>query len=233
MDSWHHALHHFALSALQSPWDLINLVQILSYGFLTSWHCVGMCCPLLFAVNANGNWFPFVIYQFARWVSYCLVAVALSLALQSTQYIHDQLSVLLAAALGAALVVAGVWRLCGWAMPRPFSRVWHKLSTIPLPFLNPTVQSNKAFLLGLGTGLLPCMTLSPAYIAAASANSPLLAVIAITGFFVGTLPSFVLARSIPALSSKLRKLSESRLLTGILWIFAGLVTILRVWHNAH
>lgn len=92
--------------------------------------------------------------------------------------------------------------------------------------LSPNVS---AFLLGVLTLFLPCMTLHPLIFMSAAHQSALGGLATMFAFWLGTLPAMVSATCMPSLIPSRFHAKIFTKIAQILLLLAGLLTILRAW----
>jgi len=129
--------------------------------------------------------------------------------------------------IGSILVIFGFAILIGKQLGAPVPQLFSKLlRQITRPMLSMTVNI-RDFVLGVATGLLPCMTLTPAYMAAAAPGTPIGGSISMFAFFLGTLPVMLLSPSIGASAFEHLQKGPARYVAGSFLMVAGILTILR------
>jgi len=222
--------HHHMMDALSSidPLQLAGFAAIFSYSFLVSWHCAGMCGPLACSILARRDrpsWTASLLYNFGRFLSYVTAGIILgALTAQIAQY---------SLAWGQIMTrAAGIW-LIAWALLPfvPWQRFTPNLAPLWMPrlrkFLPRRSESLQAFVLGLVTVLMPCMTLHPLLLASAGAGNPLAGGLTMLAFFLGTLPVMLATAYMPAVISKLFPTKVFMLIGRALLVLAGIVTVWR------
>lgn len=162
-----------------------------------SLHCVGMCGGL---VTASCHSSPDVVrYQLGRLLGYLLlglVAGALGTAF-SLSFDNPLLSLLPTAFVGILFIYWGISSLWGIRLrfPNPkfmnrlYQSLWKKLV-----FKNATLS--RSFFVGLISIMLPCGLLYGVILGALSLQNFSQALVAVTFFWLGTVPSMVLAPGI-------------------------------------
>jgi uncharacterized protein len=244
-----HNTNHVAAEGGIFDFDALTFTAMVIYSFSVSAHCAGMCGPLL--VNAlsksvsektHSRWTSLVHYQLGRAISYTSAGALFGLIGQTGSAIADRLKLGQASfsiALGALLCAMGVvqWLSSSrnsfqWVKaPRAVSFLMKKLESVYIYFGRTVPRKWQSFVLGLLTVILPCMTLSPALVTAATTGSASQGALLLFGFYCGTLPvmwgvgvfsMLVLPRWIPL-----------RFVSGAFLIVAGVVTILRATSLHH
>jgi sulfite exporter TauE/SafE len=210
------------------PLQLAGFAAIFSYSFLVSWHCAGMCGPLACSILARRerpSWTASLLYNFGRCLSYVSAGVILgAFTAQISAY---------SLAWGQILTrVAGVW-LIAWALFPfvPWQRLTPQLASLWMPTLRKLLpsysESLQAFVLGLVTIFMPCMTLHPLLLASAGAGQPLAGGLTMLAFFLGTLPIMLATVWMPAFSARLVPTRIFMLMGRGLLVLAGIITIWR------
>lgn len=212
----------YTTSKFLLPWAVFVI------GLLGSLHCVGMCGGLVMscAPTPKNNMF----YQLGRLLSYSLLAL---LAGSITNYFsfgknYPIASTIPGVFLGGILVYTGAKLIFARAGlisgPQFFSKFRIKLSKKVFPSSGDIITNRTSFFVGTFSILLPCGFLYGVILALAAFNSPILALISIFCFWVGTLPAMafapdVIKRILKPLYLKMPLVSSSFL------IFIGLITI--------
>lgn len=197
-----------------------------------SLHCAGMCGPLVCTrLGSRARMFSASIlrYNAGRFVSYCSVGALLALIGNTlkTQIMFDGkvISILLATLLGiqgVALLSRQKWFRIKIRTPQFMTKLVNNLQRTP-----PALQD---FTLGLVTVFLPCMTLTPAFVAAANATTSWEGAGIMLAFYLGTIPVMI---SVPALAgATFRHLNIVILeqISGLFLVIAAVITLLRIWH---
>jgi len=175
--------------------DDLSLGLLLATGFLTGFHCIGMCGGFVLGYTAQnalkgrrGIWISHLSYGLGKTLSYTLLGAAFG-ALGAVVAFTPQLR-------GAAAVVAGVFLiLFGMNVLRLFPR-------IPLPRLNlgalrrgvaaRLAHHSSPFSIGLLNGfMLACGPLQAMYVMAAGTGSALEGAKRLFVFGLGTLPLLI------------------------------------------
>ena len=204
------------------PWSVFLIA------FLGSLHCVGMCGGLVLscAPKLKNN----ILYQLGRLISYSILAVlAGSLGNYfSFSQTNPWASIIPSVFIGFFLVYTGVKLILkkkGMSFNISFlsrlrNRAWAKI----LPKVHSEVSYISSFLVGLFSILLPCGFLYGVILALATFNSPLLSLISIFCFWLGTLPAMSIAPGL--IKSFLRPLyMRMPLITSSFLIIIGFLTI--------
>ncbi len=200
------------------------LLSALSLGLLSSFHCAGMCGPLLMALpvqhlSSSGRVLAQVSYHAARLATYMLLGLLFGV-LGHSLYLagwQQQLSIIA----GIFVLIFTLLRSTKiLILPGPLNRVIYRLWTIKMP--------GKFFFMGMANGLLPCGMVYFALAAALSTGDTGRAVGFMLCFGLGTLPLLAALtwyghRLSVSLRVKMRKAIPYFLATmGVLLILRGL-----------
>ena len=215
-----HLHHHHSVSNLL---DIVGFAAAMTFSFLGSLHCAGMCTPLVCArlgkrasIFSTSIWF----YNMGRMFSYVgtgFVAGTIGREITAISNIAGPF----AAILGSVMILAGIYRLI--KSGTPFLKMSFNSDDVKFP-------RTSDFLFGMITVFLPCASLAPAFIAAAASGTPLGGGFVMAGFFTGTLPIMILSPAFPTLVANRMSAKWSRLAGPAFLIFAGCITLARVWH---
>jgi len=220
----------------------VSLLSAFLVGLLGGVHCVGMCGGIVAALSMGlpeqqrsgaARWKYLLAYNLARISSYTLAGGLLGgvgwLAARWSGLHQLQLGLQVLAAL--FMVALGLY-LGGWwqglvQVERAGGRVWARLEPLGRRFL-PVRSPGQAFLLGLVWGWLPCGLVYSVLVWSISTGSPLQGAALLFSFGLGTLPN-LLAMGVAAgwLSARVRE-PRTRQLAGLLVIFFGLYSLLRL-----
>lgn len=195
----------------------------MTFSFLASLHCAGMCTPLVCArlgtrasIFSSSLW----VYNIGRMLSYVGIGFVAGVIGQKIAVV-SKIAMPFAAFLGSVMILAGIYRL-----------IKRGTSILKMNFNSSSGKFplTADFLLGVMTVFLPCATLTPAFLAAAASGTPSGGGLIMAGFFVGTLPVMILSPAFPSLVTRRMSASWSRLAGPAFLIFAGCLTFARVWH---
>lgn len=220
-------------SLFQDPSRFLPWVSFMA-GLSGSLHCAGMCGGLVTATcGKNSDIFR---YQFGRLLGYLLLAAIAGVfgSVLNFRDLHPALAIAPAILLGLMFIYWGIQSLNGRRaeLPLPsfmsvlYGRLWGRL-----------VQKNKTFTRSFFTGfisiLLPCGLLYGVVITLASLQNTSYALISMFFFWLGTVPSMVLApglirKIIEPLKVKLpRTFAVSLVLIGIFTISFRVMNVVR------
>ena len=239
MEHIHSHAGHLFMEMIESldPWSWAGMFAVLSFSFMTSLHCAVMCGPLVCGrlgsraqVTSMGIW----LYNFGRMLSYVLCGALLAGVGAALGSWYAAAGELLACTFAMILFWQGGRLLLGMSRTSGASFLGRKAGSIlqiaaKKIAVAPIVLAD--FSLGFMTVLLPCMTLSPALIAAAATGDARSGAAVMFGFFVGTLPVMML---VPAVTGVIIQSGGARSLSrvgGLFLMLAGAVTLARVFHG--
>ncbi len=230
-------LLHGELIDLQNPYQWLTFVAVLSFGFFSSWHCTFMCVPLVIPVvtGTRGALFRILLYNLGRVASYAALGAILGLGGHVLGRSTEMMGKLLSFFASAICLIASLKFLAPSAYPRLVSRLRSLIRAMRIPYIPfnglfvrwPISATRKAIGLGLITGLLPCMTLSPIYSMAVASGRASSGAIMMIFFFLGTLPVMTVAPAMPGVLRFSRNLAKLRIIAGLFLIFAAWVTLAR------
>ena len=204
------------------PWSTFLI------GFLGSLHCAGMCGGLVMACGNKPT--HNALYQVGRLTSYSLLAIISGFAgrFLTVGDVSPTFSLLVALSLGAFLIFLGVKLILknnsSIKPPKFFTSLSFRLFSKVLPKKNGKNNPMSSYLIGSFSILLPCGFLYGVILALATYRSPLLSLICIITFWIGTLPIMALA---PGLIKKLLRpiYLKMPMITSSFLIVIGLMTI--------
>ena len=168
------------------------ITAALVFGFLTGFHCIGMCGPIAVALPLKSNtWYSrvssAVIYNFGRTVTYSIMGLIFGLVGQGLMIagLQQWLSIVI----GSVMILSVFFPLLfnSMAAKSPLFPLVNKVkSNLGLLFGKKTYSS--LFLIGLLNGLLPC---GPVYVAiglSLAAGSAVNGMFYMALFGLGTIP---------------------------------------------
>lgn len=197
----------------------------LTAGLAGSLHCVGMCGGLVTATTKSTT--DVVIYQLGRLLGYLILGLMMGGigSLFKLNTIHPALNYLPSLLIGGLFIVWGLQAFLGkkFHLPLPnflqkiYQRTWLKI-------INFESGMFKSFLTGFITLFLPCGLLYGVILTSIALQSPLLSMLSMFFFWIGTLPSMMLAPKIvqnllaPLRTHKPKVYALSLMLIGLLTI---------------
>jgi sulfite exporter TauE/SafE len=187
------------------PWAAAGFLAVWTFGFVTSLHCALMCGPLVCArlgptrsAKSPGLW----LYNAGRLISYPLVGAVAATVGGSIGAALAALGTYVAVTVATLLAAAGI---AVFLRHRSFAKTLRLSALIEQPLFKSLRRlgswSPSAQLLALGgaTALLPCATLSPVILLAASSGNASTGAMLLFAFALGTTPAMVAAPLLPTL----------------------------------
>lgn len=211
-------------------WALINNLTFLPWvsfiaGLGGSLHCVGMCGGLVTATCQKSN--DVLRYQFGRLMGYlCLGFFAGLLGKVFTfQKSSPQVTLIPGVILGALFLFWGIQNFRGLKAEIPMPKFLNQFYTrLWLKLVHRNENRSKSFFVGLISLFLPCGLLYGVVLGVATFEHSFQALLTMFFFWLGTLPSMVLA---PSIVQKFLRPFKSKLpkVYAISLIMIGLLTI--------
>ncbi len=209
------------------------LISAIAFGFLGSFHCVGMCGPIALSLpvqhlSGGARAVGIGLYNLGRIVMYAIIGIIFGVIGLSFQYFGWQQY--LSIALGIALLILFIIRI----VPKNAiqkSSVFSKWNQWIIKFLAPLMKNpgkRNLILIGMLNGLLPCGLIYLALAGAMATGNIFYSGLFMAGFGAGTLPAMVLASYAAGLitlqmRNKIKKvLPYMLLLMGVLLILRGM-----------
>ena len=200
------------------------MILALTIGLFGSLHCIGMCGPLTLLMTRS-SWSGFVLYHFARLVTYMLIGLVFGWIGYSLQLFKIQ---------QIATIVIGLLLIVLYGIPSVKSRMeqfyYHSKIYKAIVKLSGkgTSEWSNTLMRGVANGLLPC---GLTYIAAAGAvakTNPVEGILFMGMFGLGTLPALALVKVIQNIPIKnLSKIIPRS--TTLIGLLSGFVLVLRGW----
>ncbi len=198
-------------------------------GLVGSMHCVGMCGGIVMSCTPKKS--NNIFYQLGRLTSYLLLAGLAGFlgSYFSFSQSHPMASIVPGVMIGIILIWIGSKQFIGSSrnlkIPTKLNNLIMKVWGKVLPNPKEEVTHTSSFLVGSISILLPCAMLYGVILTLAAFNSPLISLICIFTFWIGTLPVMSMAPAIiknliKPLYLKMPRISSS------LMILIGLGTIL-------
>lgn len=209
------------------------IISGLILGFLTSFHCVGMCGPIAIALPLHGDnklqkLFGGILYNLGRTTTYIIFGFILGLFGQGLGALGFQRWVSIIA--GVLMIVTALSPSLfksNFSNPGIFSSLLSKVK-LTLKKLFSIRSRGSLYLIGLLNGLLPCGPLYMAFIISAGTGSAINASIFMLMFGLGTIPLLfaitILGNFISvSIRNKINNLFPALIvIIGILFILRGL-----------
>lgn len=170
-----HEAHHLA--------QLTGYSSFFVLGFLTSFHCIGMCGPIamLFISDNHSAVKESIKYNFSRILSY--LTVGTSLYFIGSSFLTPQVKKISAVLLITVILANSLFKL--FSTPLFIKKLFIQLQSSAIKVFP---QNHKSIGIGLFSGIFPCGMLYAAYIAALTTPSIKTALVSIIIFAFGTIP---------------------------------------------
>lgn len=234
---------HASLPDLINPVSIAGFWAILSYSLLSSLHCATMCGPLACSVLSGGSRprTTALLYNAGRGVSYIVVGALLAGAHGYTSAYLPQIGRYLAIATGCLVILIALRMTYSGGFTPNSTEKKSQTTSLPAKLLNLLAgvrgSRRSALTLGILTVALPCMTLTPVLVMAASTPNVFGGMAIMTAFWLGTAPMMIAVTIAPAkLPTIMTRLFGARTansrkvikyLTALFLGLAGVLTILR------
>ncbi len=217
---------------LGEPWTFLAMF---AYSLSVSAHCAGMCGPLLAnslvqktQASAGRRWLALVQYQLGRGIAYVSAGAVCGAVGHFASSLTEWLSasqLVFSVGMGCLLVAAGIYQLVvptktgsgGWF----YSGVMRLLRKV----MGTSSEVTRSFLLGFFTVLLPCMTLTPALLAAAATHRVQDGALLMLAFYAGTVPAMMAVGAFALV--RVPRWIPFRFVSALFLIVAGTLTIVR------
>lgn len=185
------------LSSWQDYLNSFVITASLFAGLAGSLHCIGMCGGLVTASTKSTT--DVALYQLGRLLGYLILGLVMGSigSLFKLNTIHPLLNYLPSLVIGLMFIFWGIQTLGGkrfhLPLPRFLQRIYQRTW---LKIINFQAGALKSFLTGLITLFLPCGLLYGVILTSIALQSPLLSAMSMLFFWIGTLPSMMLAPKI-------------------------------------
>lgn len=225
--------------SLSFPYEYSAIFLI---GFLSSMgHCIGMCGGFVVAYtmklrDQRNRWFPHLLYNFGRVLTYSLMGLMFGFAGQTIQMAAglQQYQSILQLIAGIAMILIGL-DMGGWlpgarGFSLPGYGFFHKIISKRLQGL----RKGNLFPLGMAMGLIPCGLVYAAGASAAAAGDAFSGALVMLAFGLGTIPALMAvglsANAIPATvrNRLFRAATVLVVLLGIVTVYRGGATFLAI-----
>lgn len=157
------------------------------FGFLGSFHCIGMCGPIVLALPAQ-SFVKKLLYNIGRTLTYALMGLTLGLIGEGFSIIGWQQY--LSVGIGALMLIIVVftkYKHFDLPLSGPMAKLW-SLTKMQLGSLMVSKSVFSSLLVGLLNGLLPCGLVYAALFAAIAQGNALESSIYMVFFGLGTIP---------------------------------------------
>lgn len=221
----------------------VLLPAALLAGFFGSSHCIGMCGAIVVLFEQQPSdgmhrWVRRFLYNLGRLAFYVLlgsVAGAASAVIVATAGARTALMIL--RAIAALLVVAiGLNLMFNWNfthfLEKAGAGIWKKLSPL-IKFVVPVETPVRAVASGFLWGALPCGLVYSAVAMAATSGSPTNGALVMLLFWLGTLPTLLIAGATAARLNRWRASLVFRRIAGSLMIVMGVLAMGPFRHLFH
>ncbi|MEN8222207.1 MAG: sulfite exporter TauE/SafE family protein [Acidobacteriota bacterium] len=214
---------------------------ILTIGFFTSFHCIGMCGPIVIAystqaLNSEGKpqsplrlFGLHLSYNTGRFLSYSLLGAAVGAIGGSLVSIKGASSYISIFA-GALMIISGIILLK--LFPIPSIPLFSKLEKVAAKTIGRVIKEtsvNSKFILGFFTALFPCGILYAMLFKAAATQSALSGALTMLLFSLGMAPALIITGMATSLiSAKIRAIGDK--IAAITIIIMGITLLLRGFH---
>lgn len=210
------------------------IIAGLTFGFLGSFHCIGMCGPIALSLPRKSSLYlrfilSRILYNIGRIVTYVLLGVIIGFFSRMVAFSGYQQG--LSITVGIILLLA-----LGWKKLR---KQFQKMESLPVKFISKTSRfiknlftsgsSGALFLIGLLNGFLPCGFVYMALATALTFGTVESSALFMAGFGMGTVPAMLgislTGSLIPAaFRRRIQKLSPYFIaVVGIILILRGLL----------
>ena len=214
-----------------------TLVAAFIAGLAGSGHCIGMCGPIVLLIERDGagigRRLAANVGRLGFYVVLGGIAAAFGVFLTSFTGVSEGLFMLRTAA-GVIIILLGLHllfdlRLVGW-LEKVGSSLWQRMS----PFAKHVMPANTiARSLGAGFiwGALPCGLVYSAVVLAATAGGASGGAMVMTAFWLGTLPSLLLAGGMAKRLASVKNRKSFRIAAGTAMILSGAIALaMPYWH---
>jgi sulfite exporter TauE/SafE len=200
----------------------------ISIGFIGSLHCLGMCAPLLAAVQQrNGRWSSAFFHHGGRLLTYMIFGAVAGTIGQSVAWMGAQQ--LFSIAIGTLIVLV----VLAYPFTAHFSSLERAMGKWSIRFSSWShslgwSQPRTRVLLGVANGLLPCGLVYLGVAGAANTFTPWDGALFMAAFGLGTLPALIVGTRLisqlsPVFRGRFRKLIPAAMMVvGLLLIVRGL-----------
>ena len=157
------------------------------FGFLGSFHCIGMCGPIVLALPAQ-SFIKKLLYHLGRMITYALMGLALGLIGEGFSIVGWQQY--LSVGIGSMMLIIILftkYKHFDLPLSGPMAKLW-SLTKLQLGSLMVRKSVFSSFLVGLLNGLLPCGLVYAALFAAVAQGDIIQSSVYMAFFGLGTVP---------------------------------------------
>lgn len=204
--------------------DLALLGSVLILGFLGSWHCGVMCGPISCNFKSKPN---FASYHIGRLISYLVLAGLLFMGQKYFVNVDSRPIKILASFSFAFLFIYFGLKQMSFFKTNALDFKFYKLQ-FKILAKNRDLSLKYPTILGLLTGLFPCMWLYSFLILASRMRSLSMVVLVVVFFWMTSLPAFFAVTTFTSALIKAAPISHQKI-SGFILMIAGLFSILGLW----
>lgn len=204
--------------------SLALMGSVLLMGFLGSWHCGVMCGPLSCNFKTKPN---FASYHLGRLISYLIVAGLLFSGQRFFLDVDSRPIKIFASLLFAVMFILFGLKQMSFFKTKALDFKYYKWQFNILE-KNKKLSLKFPIVLGLLTGLFPCMWLYSFLILASRMESLPTVAIVVVLFWMTSLPAFFAVTAVTQALIKSAPISHQKI-SGFILILAGLFSVLGLW----
>lgn len=204
--------------------DLALMSSVLILGFLGSWHCGVMCGPISCNFKSKPN---FASYHLGRLISYLVIAGLLFFGQQYFVEVNSRPIKIIASLFFAALFIYFGLKQMSFFKTKALDFKYYKLQFKILE-KNKNLSLKFPIVLGLLTGLFPCMWLYSFLILASRMQNLSIVSLVVVLFWITSLPAFFAVTAFTSALIKAAPASHQKI-SGFVLILAGLFSVLGLW----
>ncbi|HHL53020.1 MAG TPA: sulfite exporter TauE/SafE family protein [Flammeovirgaceae bacterium] len=192
------------------------------FGFLGSFHCVGMCGPIVLSVPGRA-WWQRLLYNLGRTVTYAALGAAVGVVGQGFSLAGWQqaLSILVGSAM-LIIILFTRYRSFDLPLSGPLQRLW-LFAKNKLAAILQSKHGGAPLVIGLVNGLLPCGLVYAALFAALATGGVLSAMGYMAIFGLGTTPMLLI---VAAFGQRLSPAVRHRFNKLVPWLLAVVAVLL-------
>lgn len=198
--------------------------SVLILGFMGSWHCGAMCGPISCNFRSKEK---FASYHVGRLISYLFVASLLFLGNRFFLNVDSRPMKVIASVIFAAVFIFFGMKQLGLLQTKRFDFNYSKFQFKVLE-KNKDLAFKYPIILGLLTGLFPCMWLYSFLILSSRMENYFSAAVVIILFWLTSLPAFLVVTSFTKSLINAAPFSYQKI-SGFILIMAGLFSVLGLW----
>lgn len=210
--------------------------SILTYGFLSSFHCALMCGPFVSLLQTSNpsRQIPVILYHFGRMVSYSFLGLVLGFVGKGANALGELTAIQgIAGIFTFAFLLLFLIRMFFQNSNSRFGTIPKGISELLQSIRRKTSQNGLGFGIGILSALLPCGVLYPAYAASFATGSAVTGALVMFTFYLGTVPALT---GLSLVMGRIRKHIQPKWIPvfGSLLLLTSLGFLLfRVFFHAH